>query len=210
MDIVLVLGIISSYLLGSIPFSFLIGKAKGIDIRLHGSGNVGATNVFRVVGKAWGILALFLDLLKGLIPVLAIRLLLPNSEALHTYQMVFGLFAILGHTFPVWLKFKGGKGVATGLGVMLGLVPEATGIALVIFIVTVILSKMVSLGSILGALSLVISYPFLYSVEKSIPRLVFITVIVIFIVYKHKANIVRILKGEELKISFGKKKEETE
>lgn len=205
------LGVAVSYLIGSIPTAFIVGKAHGLDIREHGSGNVGATNVYRVVGKAWGILSLILDALKGFIPVFFAPYLIEQAALpADQLQMIFGVTAILGHMFPVWLKFRGGKGVATGLGVMLGLIPAPTLSALGIFIVTVALSRMVSLGSILAAASLVALYPVFYSVEATLPRFIFVGIIVLFIIFKHKANIRRIIRGEELKISFKKSKPEEE
>ena len=163
--------IVLSYLLGSIPFGYLIVSAKtGGDIRQTGSGGTGATNVSRRAGKAAGILTLVFDALKGVAAVLIARLLLTHQEHALWWIGFAGLVAIIGHIFPVWLGFRGGKGVATGVGVFLVLTPLAVLVAGLLFLIIVALTRYVSLGSMIGALSIpAVSYthltlPTIYSV----------------------------------------------
>jgi acyl phosphate:glycerol-3-phosphate acyltransferase len=187
-----------SYLLGSFPTGYIIGKKiKGIDIREHGSKNVGATNVFRTIGKKYGVIVLMLDMLKGLLPVIIAK----NhfSESSEMYIITVGIIAIAGHIWTVFLSFKGGKGVATTAGVFLGLATYPVLIALLVFGIIVYLTHYISAGSILAAIVL----PFLILIFNSyeFSYLFWITVVVvIFIVYKHKDNIVRIINKTENKI----------
>ena len=142
-----------AYILGSIPTSYLMGKfIKKIDIRDFGSGNVGATNALRVLGTKIGIITLIIDIGKGILAVFIGKIIV--AEPSNIVLIAFGLFAILGHIFTIFLKFKGGKGVATSAGVFIALSPLAVGIALIVFVLTVWISKYVSLGSILAALVL--------------------------------------------------------
>jgi len=192
--------IILPYLLGSISFGIIVTKLKkGIDIRDFGSGNTGFTNVLRVVGKGPAIIVLVCDALKGSIGVLLGYYL---GEASYGYAVLGGLSTMIGHTYPIYYGFKGGKGVATGLGVILTLVPDVTLIALIIFIITVFFSRYVSLGSLLAALSVPIVT---YLLEKPLPIFIFGLIGSIFVVYTHKANIVRLVQGQENKI--GKRSE---
>src|SRR5207237_10625106 len=144
-----VLTVVVAYLLGSIPTGYLVAKARGIDIRSVGSGNIGATNAFRVLGKTAGITVLAIDGLKGF---LACRFVAfgPGAPS-EMHQMVAGLFAILGHNYTCWLRFKGGKGIATTAGVLLALAPTAFAIALTTFLIVLGLSRYVSLSSIVAA-----------------------------------------------------------
>ncbi len=184
---------ILSFLFGSIPFGYLIGKIKGIDVREHGSGNIGATNVSRVLGKKYGLLVLFLDSLKGALAVLISKLLGLPVE----YQVLAGISAIAGHCFSPWLGFKGGKGVATALGAFLLISPLTTLVSFLIFLTVLILTRYVSLSSITAALS----YPLLYKLfEKPSPlSFIFVTLGAFLIVLKHHSNIGRLLKGQEKK-----------
>ncbi len=199
---VLVMGLAAlvAYLIGSIPTAYLACKARGVDIRTVGSGNVGATNAARVLGKAWGIAILLLDALKGFIPVIAVYILFPPKEAALNLMMLSGLAAILGHVFPVWLSFKGGKGVATGLGVMLALVPELTGFAALVFLLTVGITRYVSLGSILGAVSLLIFFLLFYAPKENPLLFGYLALVAAFVIYKHRANMKRLLEGTESKL----------
>ncbi len=197
--------LLATYLLGSVPFSYILGKLiKGIDIRQYGSGNVGATNALRVLGTKYGVLALLLDALKGLAPILIARAIFP--EVTDLFLILVGLFAILGHIFTIFLRFKGGKGVATSAGVFAALLPVAVVFSLLVFIISVVLFRYVSLGSILAALSLLvvtlirnIRYEF-----AELELLIFVALIVIFIIFKHRSNIKRLINGNENKISFKK------
>lgn len=194
-----------AYLLGSIPTGFLVAKAKGIDIRKVGSGNIGATNAFRILGKPAGAFVLFFDALKGysavavLVPLLARIGWVENVE---TVQLLAGVFAVMGHNYTCWLKFKGGKGIATSSGVLLAWMPAVLGIIFLVWIVVFFLSRYVSLASIASAAALPIAAKlFGYRDGKFIVALV----LGALAIYKHKANIQRLLNGTENR--FGKKKE---
>lgn len=195
-----------AYLLGSIPFGLLIGKLRGIDIRQVGSCNIGATNVMRSVGKGWGILTLLLDALKGYIPAAAFPLLLMQVGLLDGQpawlKIACGCAAILGHNFPVFLRFKGGKGVATSAGVLLGIAPLALLIGLGAFAVVFGISRFVSLGSITAAI-VVPAAGFLLYEGRLIP--IVLTILGILVIWRHKANIRRLLNGTENRIAFSKK-----
>lgn len=197
------------YLFGSLPTAYIAGKLNGIDIREHGSGNVGATNTLRVLGKKWGIAVLLIDALKGYLPVFFVSLAVPEDAAVSGVMqihimMMAGVSAMLGHIYPVWLGFKGGKGVATGLGLMTGLVPPLIGFAAAVFLLVVFITRFVSLGSILAALSLTGSFFVFYNLKEHRDLFAFIVLIAIFVIVKHKSNIGRLIKGEESKI--GEKK----
>ncbi|HHE37053.1 MAG TPA: glycerol-3-phosphate 1-O-acyltransferase [Candidatus Cloacimonetes bacterium] len=202
----LLISIISAYLLGSIPTSYLMGKMlKGIDIRKFGSGNVGATNALRVLGTKIGIITLVIDILKGFFAVLIGKILIPEFSDL--ILIIIGIAAIIGHIFTIFLKFKGGKGVATSAGVFIALTPIPLVIALFVFIITVWISKYVSLGSILASLTLFM-VELIINLNNSfieIEKLVMVFVIASFIIIKHKSNLQRLLSGTENKISFKKK-----
>ena len=184
--------VVFAYLLGSVPAGYIIGSRAGIDVRKAGSGNVGATNVARVIGKRQGILTLIADALKGFIPVfVASHLNLgPKSMALA------GVAAFLGHLYPVFLKFRGGKGVATAFGVFLGLAPWATLVLVVVFAGTLLTCRIVSIGSMIAAAAAPItfwlfSYPF-----ASVATSAFLALMIIL---RHRANIERLLAGTEPK-----------
>ena len=196
----------AAYLLGSIPFGLLLAKLfAGSDIRKSGSGNIGATNVARVAGPGAGILTLVLDAAKGSAAVwLAGRF----TEQSSTVMTLAGIIALLGHCFPIWLKFKGGKGVATALGVFLVLAPLAALASLIVFIVVSASWRYVSLGSVSAAASMPLLMYFLWAPGHAPPLVVdfgtlFAAALVIF---KHDANLQRLMDGEEPKFSFGKSK----
>ena len=181
-----------SYLLGSIPTGLWLGLwFRGVDIRESGSKNIGATNTMRVLGKPLGATALTADILKGLIPVVAIARLSPADVQL---PMLCGVAAILGHSFSIFLTFRGGKGVATSAGVFLGLATWSTLIAVAVFAGIVATTRMVSLGSVGAAASMAISVWFF---PLSVVIRVVAVLIAVLIVVKHRANLRRIVKGEE-------------
>ncbi|HAX61036.1 MAG TPA: acyl-phosphate glycerol 3-phosphate acyltransferase [Elusimicrobia bacterium] len=182
-----------SFLLGAIPTAYLIAKIfYGIDIRKFGSGNPGATNVWRTVGKIPGTLTFLFDVLKGFIPVFIARKIFPEPSL--TYPMLSGFCAVAGHIWTPFLKFRGGKGVATGFGVFLGLIPIATFFALIVFIITLALTKYVALGSIAASISLPV---FLYFLKRP-PVLIYVSVILaVIIIWRHKSNIKKILNKNE-------------
>ena len=194
----------AAYLLGSIPFGLILAKLfAGSDIRKSGSGNIGATNVARVVGPAAGILTLLLDVAKGAAAVwLAGRFSEQNSTAL----MLAGVFALLGHCFPVWLGFNGGKGVAAALGVFLMLSPMAALSALLVFILVSLAWRYVSLGSVSAAAAMPLLMYFLWAPGHAPPLVVdFGTLFAsALIISKHDANLQRLVDGTEPKFSFGK------
>jgi glycerol-3-phosphate acyltransferase PlsY len=195
----------AAYLLGSIPFGLLAAKLFGAgDVRREGSGNIGATNVARVAGPAAGILTLSLDAAKGAFAVLlAARL----SEQSSTWMMIAGLCALVGHCFPIWLGFRGGKGVATAAGVFLTLCPLAALGAVLLFLLVVAYWRFVSLGSISAAAAMPLLIYFFWAPHHAPPYVVTFGSLgaAILIVYKHDANIQRLVQGDEPKFFFGKK-----
>lgn len=194
-----------SYLLGSIPFGFVIAKLfGGRDVRKGGSGNIGATNVARVVGPVAGILTLLLDAAKGGFSVwIAARA--ANGES--WILVLAGFFAMLGHCFPVWLRFRGGKGVATAAGVFLALCPAAMLAATILFLVIVSFWRYVSLGSIAAAAAIPLLVYLLWAPRFAPPATVTLTSLAIaaLVIFQHRSNIARLARGEEPKFSLSKK-----
>jgi len=182
-----------AYLLGSVPFGLLISKAKGVDIRKQGSGNIGATNVLRCLGKPLGITCFILDALKGFLPAKLFPILGLTDP---TFGILFGAAAILGHNFPVFLKFKGGKGVATSAGVLLGVAPLAVAIGMLVWVVVFYTSGYVSLGSIIAALA-VIATGWTASYGSVIATA--LTLLGGLTIYRHRTNIQRLIAGTENK-----------
>ncbi|MCK4326410.1 glycerol-3-phosphate 1-O-acyltransferase PlsY, partial [bacterium] len=190
--------------LGSIPTSFLLGRLKGIDLRRRGSGNVGATNAFRVLGPLPGVISLILDIGKGLVAVTLLARIC-GSQPTDWIKILIGLAVIAGHNWTVFLKFKGGKGVATSAGVFLGLAPAALGFSVLVWLIVVAISRYISLGSILAAISLPIFIwrpIFTWQGEKGVPIILFGLLISLLVVIRHRANIKRLIKGEERKFSL--------
>jgi len=215
-----ILTALAAYLLGSIPAGFLAAKARSIDIRTVGSGNIGATNAMRVLGKPAGIFVLLLDALKGyaacyFIPPLIFNWLAPHFSGLFVYfqnepvelqaryYLVAGFFAVLGHNYTCWLKFKGGKGIATTAGVYLALAPWAVLVAFCVFVFAVLLTRYVSVGSISAAVALPVT------VWIMTPNKLFLGIVTTALgalaIYKHKSNIQRLMAGTENRL--GKKTE---
>lgn len=189
------LAIALSYLLGSVPTGLWLGlKLRGVDIREAGSRNIGATNTMRVLGKPLGAVALVADVLKGLVPVIGIARLAPDDIYL---PVLCGLAAILGHSFSVFLRFKGGKGVATSAGVFLGLATWPTIIAVAVFAAVVAVTRMVSAGSVCAAVALAVSVWFF---PLPIVIQVVTCTVAALVILKHRDNIQRILKGEESRL----------
>lgn len=206
-----VFGIIISYLIGGIPFGYLIAVAKGIDIRKQGSGNIGATNVGRVLGRKYGLIIFILDMLKGFVAVFLVPVLVGSEIMFPTTSdnllvILCGFCAILGHAFPVYLKFKGGKAVATSFGVFIWLVPISIAIAFGVWLLTVIVSRYVSLGSMIGTLALVVVI--VVVVDSPFGDNMYLTAlsvaVAILIIVRHTSNIKRIIAGTEKKV-FSKK-----
>ena len=213
---------VAAYLIGSIPTGFLVAKAKGIDIRSVGSGNIGATNAMRVLGKPAGIFVLLVDAAKGWLSVylgaIIYRVIfqhfmagpeingfysLPQTQEIRKFALIAGIFAVLGHNYTCWLKFKGGKGIATTAGVYLALAPVALGIALAVFILTILMTRYVSVGSIVAAIALPTTVWILQ------PHNLFLGIVTTALgalaIYKHKSNIQRLMAGTESRL--GKKPE---
>ncbi|MDP8323244.1 MAG: glycerol-3-phosphate 1-O-acyltransferase PlsY [Candidatus Stygibacter australis] len=200
-----IISIVAAYLLGSIPFSYIFGKLQGIDIRQHGSGNVGATNALRVLGTKIGVITLLLDMGKGFVAVQLARILMPG--VFEGYYVIIALVAITGHIFTLFLGFKGGKGVATSAGVFINLLPLPCLLTLLVFVIVVTVSKYVSLGSITAALFLFI-YILIENIRNSFGEWYYLGVVILvagFIIIRHRANISRLLSGTENKLSFKKK-----
>ena len=204
-NILTVLLIISAYLLGSIPNAVWIGKMLyGIDVREHGSKNAGATNTIRVLGWKAGLPVFILDVLKGFLAVNLVHiytLYVPGTTDYVNLQLILGAFAVIGHIFPIFARFKGGKGVASLFGIILAIVPLPTLITLAIFIITLFITKYVSLSSIISG----ITFPFLimFVFKTSIPSLIIFSLIVaILLLLTHQKNIERLIRREESKASF--------
>ncbi len=196
------------YLLGSCPNGYLIGRSRGIDIRRHGSGNIGATNVLRVLGKKWGYLVFFLDTLKGFLAVrIALHLAdsIPEMRRPEIVGIIAAVACILGHTFPVWLRFRGGKGVATSAGVLLGLMPIAVVSVFIVWVVLFKLTRYVSIASIAASAAL----PFFVALYLQIdalrgPSLLpFSILIAAVVLWRHRSNMQRLMQGTEQR--FGEK-----
>lgn len=204
------LAIIAAYLLGSIPFGLLIAKAHGKDLRSIGSGNIGATNVSRALGRKWAYVCFVLDVLKGLIPMLATMLIAePDSVLTLWLWLAVGCAAILGHIFPIYVKFKGGKGVATSFGVALGLWPYYTICVLfaaVVWVVVVLIWRYVSLASIAASVTfpLVLTAAIIltpgWDFSNLWPVLIAAVAIPVMVIIRHRENVKRLLAGTESKI----------
>ena len=195
-----------SYLLGSVPFGLLVARSRGVDIRAVGSRNIGATNVFRCVGKPWGILTFALDFLKGLVgaslvPSVASRLIAVEGTSAPTLALVGGAAAVIGHTWPLFAGFKGGKGVATGFGMLVAIAPAAVGIAFGAWLVVMAFSRYVSLASVAAAAALIalIWFPRFCG---HLPSSIVITVIAAGVIFRHRSNIARLINGTEARFSF--------
>jgi glycerol-3-phosphate acyltransferase PlsY len=199
---------VAAYLLGSIPTGFLVARAKGVDIRTVGSGNIGATNSFRVLGTGAGIFVLLADALKGYAACTWLVSLAWNFFPIapghvEPLQIIAGICAVLGHNYTCWLKFKGGKGIATTAGVFLALAPWALLVAFVVFILALLLTRYVSLGSILAAVALPITV-WIMTPHNMVLGIV-TTALGVMAIVKHRGNIKRLLAGTENRIGARKK-----
>ena len=208
----ILLYLVVCYLCGSLPFGFAAGLLAGHDVRREGSGNIGFTNVLRVCGKRWGFPVLLLDAFKGFAPVfwLAPLIMAPQMPDFHAQQALGGLMAIIGHSFPVWLRFRGGKGVATGAGVAAALIPFSLVAALAVWVPTVALTRYVSLGSLLAAIASLATQVWLTWGDcwgaENLPGLLLAVAIAVLVWARHRSNIVRLLNGTENKFSFHRQK----
>ena len=200
---------LAAYLLGAIPFAYLLGRLKGVDIRKVGSGNVGATNVFRSVGQGWGVCAFALDALKGFVPAFFFPGLFAHvtheGRALDELAIAFMLLAIVGHNWPVYLRFKGGKGVATSAGGLLGVAPAAVGVGFAVWVIVFAVGRYVSVASIAAAVAVGAASWWLYSEPgRSLPWA--ISALALLIIWRHRSNIQRLRAGNEHRFSFGSKR----
>lgn len=189
--------LISAYLIGSIPFGYLISRVWNIDIRRFGSGNIGATNVFRTLGPVPGVIVFGLDMFKGTLPVsLAINL------GLHPWLVILtGIVAVIGHAYPIYLNFKGGKGAATGLGILLGIAPDIFVAALLIAVLIIYASRYVSLASIITPILVTILF---FSLKRPLAYSLAAGLVTIIIIVRHIPNIKRLMNGTENKIGLKK------
>lgn len=207
---VLIVTIALAYLIGGIPFGYLIARWKGVDIFQHGSGNIGATNVGRVLGRTWGIVCFGTDFLKGALPVLLATLLprfLSDTPSAEELGVAAGLSAIVGHMFSIYLKFKGGKGVATAAGVVFLLFPIAASVSLLTWAVVVLLSRYVSLASLAAAVALCLvrgwqTWPDTFS-RANVTASIFCLVVAFLVFLRHRSNITRLLRGQENRLKDG-------
>lgn len=202
---------VGGYLSGSLPFGYWAGKLKGIDIRQHGSGNIGATNVFRVLGKGMGIPVFILDALKGWLPAWLAGLWLQQQgaalELVSAAAVVAGLAAVLGHMFTFWLGFKGGKGVATTAGVLLGIAPLAMLGGLAVWLLFFFTTRYVSLASMMAGVGVVatMTITMARSGRWDLVMLGFGVLIMLLVIVRHRSNITRLLAGTESKAGQKKK-----
>lgn len=186
-----------AYLSGSVPYGYLIARRRGIDIQAEGSGNIGATNVTRILGKKTGVAVLLLDVLKGALPVAVALALAAAGDAARWAVAASALAAVVGHCFPVWLRFHGGKGVATSLGVFLVLDLRASGLAIVVFAVVYAASRVASLGSLAAALL----FPaFLWLLGHAPVDVALAAAMALVITIRHRDNIARLREGRENRV----------
>lgn len=205
-----ILLLVVAYLLGSIPTAVWVGKYfYNIDVREHGSGNAGATNVFRVLGKKAGIPVLIVDVLKGLLATLLANYSnIANSSELINFQLCLGFMALIGHIFPVFASFRGGKGIATLLGIIVAIVPSAAMLTILVFMLVLMSSRIVSLSSMIAAIAFPLIIVFVQK-TNDLSLIVFSVLISIVVILTHKKNIVRLLNNEESRINFMSKKQDT-
>ncbi|MFA6102303.1 MAG: glycerol-3-phosphate 1-O-acyltransferase PlsY [Victivallaceae bacterium] len=207
---------LSSYLIGSVPWAYLIGRIYGRDLRKEGSGNIGATNVTRVIGKFWGRVCFLLDMIKGFLPVFIVTMLIKQqiiTDVNDLAQIIAAGGAVIGHMFCVFLRFKGGKGVSTSAGCLLAMAPYSFAISGIVWVIVFLIGRYVSLASIAAAAVLPVSATF-FSIMKvndkaiypvSVYILVFLYVLAVLAILKHTGNIKRLINGTEHR--FDKKKQ---
>ena len=195
--------IILAYLIGSIPTAVWISKSVfGIDIRDYGSGNAGATNTFRILGSKWGSIVMFVDVTKGIIATslyIFIPFYLSDELARTNFMIALGMMSILGHIFPIWANFRGGKGVATLLGMALAIQPMVALICLGVFLITLLSTRFVSLSSMLAGVAFMVLILFIFHEKETVYRL-FAIIVALMVVITHQKNIGRLLRGTENKV----------
>jgi glycerol-3-phosphate acyltransferase PlsY len=202
--------VVVAYLLGSIPTSVWVSKSMfDIDIREYGSGNAGATNTFRVLGPKWGSFVMLVDVTKGVLAT-SLYILMPyyltNELARTNFMIVLGLVAVVGHIFPVFANFKGGKGVATLLGMSLAIQPIVALLCLVVFLITLISTRFVSLSSMLAGIAFMVLILFIFKEKETMYR-IFAVIVAVMVVITHQKNITRLIKGTENKVPIFKNRD---
>lgn len=200
--VIFILIALLSYLMGSVPAGYIAGRFAGIDIRSVGSGNVGATNVLRILGKPYGYAVFLFDFFKGVgavwMSILIINASHPGNQESELIGIMAGVLCVLGHTYPVWLGFKGGKGVATSAGVLFGLMPAAALTVLAVWFVTFQATKYVSVASIVAAVALPVTAAVMVHFERAgMPLVYFSACLAVVIVWRHRSNVSRLMKGTE-------------
>lgn len=186
------------YLLGSIPFGYVIGRWRGIDLRSVGSGNIGAANAFRNLGRRWGLTVAGLDIAKGVAGAVIGRILTDDP-----WPIAAGAAVMVGAIFPVWMRFRGGKGVAAGAGVMIGLFPIVSAILVPVWFAIVALTRITSLAAILSSLAFV---PLAWLLGHDWPYLILAGAMAALVIYRHRSNITRLRNGTEPKLELGRKR----
>lgn len=195
------IGVLISYLAGSIPFAYLAGKARGVDLRQHGSGNLGASNAWRTLGPRVGAMVYVADTLKGFLPVTVLPKVVDTSSSPVWWAIAFGVATVLGHVRPIFLMGKGGgKGVATGGGVFLGLAPVATLLAAIVFAIVLSVSRISSVSSLSAAVALPVAIAFMSGIQS--PLFFMSVAISLLVFWTHRANIARLRRGEEPKVGM--------
>lgn len=204
-----ILLVVLAYLIGSIPTAVWVSKSIfGIDIRNYGSGNAGATNTFRVLGAQWGSFVMLVDVAKGAIATslyILIPFYLTNELARTNFMIVLGIVAVVGHIFPIWAGFRGGKGVATLLGMALAIQPLVALICLFVFLITLVSTRFVSLSSMLAGVAFMVLILFIFNEKEAMYRF-FAIVVALMIIITHQKNITRLLNGTESKAPIFKKR----
>jgi glycerol-3-phosphate acyltransferase PlsY len=198
---------VGAYLLGSVPFAVVIGRMKGVDILKEGSGNPGMTNVMRTLGTSWGVACFILDVLKSLVPVTIARTLITQPINHFDPQLIWfsvGVAAIVGHCASVFLKFKGGKGVSTALGAIIGVSPLSAICCFGLFLVILAVTRYMAIASVIGVGSALLFSPLLHDSPQLLPVFILLTV---FVAYRHRKNFARLANGTEPKFTFRRKKD---
>jgi glycerol-3-phosphate acyltransferase PlsY len=205
--------VILAYLIGSIPTSVWVSKSVfNIDIRNYGSGNAGATNTFRVLGSKWGSFVMLVDVTKGVIAT-SLYILIPyymsHELARTNFMIILGLAAVVGHIFPIWAEFKGGKGVATILGMAIAIQPIVAALCLVVFALTLITTRFVSLSSMLAGVAFMVLILFIFNEQEPMYR-AFAIIVALMVIITHQKNIGRLLKGTESKVPLFKNRNKSQ
>ena len=195
--------VLEAYLFGSLPAGYLAGRLAGVDVRKHGSGNIGATNVLRVLGKPWGFGVFFVDALKGFLAVRVAIAIAARTAGAADYTEFFAILAaaacVAGHSFPVWLRFKGGKGVATSAGSLAGVMPIAALTIFIVWLIVFMVTRYVSLASIVAATALPVAVAALVALQQTQGTVLFYFSLLMttLVVWRHRSNITRLLNGTE-------------